>query len=130
MRAGPLGQELQRRAVGVGQLTRNVEPQPRSARPRREKWLEDLPPQLGRNPRTIIVEFAYYGIPHVTGAQHDADAAVLLLAVLPRVAHEVPDDLVEVAAVEHHQQVFRRPHHDPPPAGSPPPGRSPRRARL
>ena len=54
------------------------------------------------NAGAVVGELADYRIAHVAGARGDADAAFLLLAMLPGVAHQVPDDLVQVPAIEHH----------------------------
>src|SRR5215471_21147946 len=105
-------QQLQHGPVRIRQLTRDVKPEPRAAGPRGEERLEYLPPQLRRNARSIVVQLEYYGIAHVSGARDDANAAVPLLAVLPGVAHQVPDDLVQVATVERHKQIVRDPDRD------------------
>ena len=83
-------------------------PSPVPPGPRGEERLEDLRPQLGGYARAVVGELAYYGIAHVACARDDADAAVLLLAMLPGVAHQVPHDLVEMAAIEDDQQLARR----------------------
>src|SRR6185295_3259385 len=96
--ARTLGQELERRTVRISKLPGDVQAQPGPARPRREERLEYLRPQLGRNARAVVGKLGYYGIAHISGTAHDVDAAVLLLAVLPCVAHQVPYDLAQVAA--------------------------------
>src|SRR6185369_12051665 len=102
-----LGQEFQRRAVRISKLPGNVQAQPGPAWPRGEERLEYLRPQLGRNARAVVGKLGYYGIAHISGTAHDVDAAVLLLAVLPCVAHQVPYDLAQVAAIEQHVQLAR-----------------------
>ena len=104
---GPPGQQLERSAVRVGELAGDVEAKARSARPRREERLEDLAAKLAGDAGPVIGELADDRIAHVSGARGDPDAAFLLLAVLPRVAHQVPDDLVQVAAVEHDPDFVR-----------------------
>src|SRR5207248_2134152 len=87
-------------------------PQACSSRAGGKKRLEDLGAQLRRNPRSVVVELAYYGIPHVAGAGDYMDAAIFLMAMLPRIAHEIPEDLVQVTAVEQHLQVLGTLHDD------------------
>src|SRR6266545_4263084 len=112
VRPRSLRQELQRGAVRIGQFARNVEPQAGAARSRGKKRLEDLPAQLRGNSLPVVVELQYYGIAHVPGARQDANAVFLLLAMLPRVAHQVPNDLIQVATIEDHQQVVGNLHDD------------------
>ena len=73
-------------------------------------------------------ELADHRIAHVAGARGDADAAFLLLAMLPGVADQVPDDLVQVPAVEHDAEVVGNLHDRPRPAACSPPARSRRSA--
>src|SRR5213076_1391193 len=50
-------------------------------------------------------QFAEHGVAHVTGARDNANTARGFLAMLPTVDHQVPDDLVQVAAIEEDHQV-------------------------
>ena len=58
------------------------------------------------NTWTVVSQLAYYGIAHVTCARDDANASQFLLAMLPGIAHQVPHNLIEMAAIENRQQLF------------------------
>src|SRR6185503_17291829 len=90
---------------GVRQLSRDIETESRAPGARGEERLEDLAAELRRDAGTVVVELADDGVAHVARARHDANAAFLLLAMLPGVAHEVPHDLVEMPAIEDGKQL-------------------------
>src|SRR5207249_7662632 len=83
-----------------------------AARPRREEWLEQARSALGGYAGTVVVQLADHRVAHVAGAGGDNDARRLFLAVLPRVAHQIPDDLAQVPTIEDHQHVIGNPNHD------------------
>src|SRR5215470_9117089 len=82
VRPGTARQQLERCAVGIRQLPRDVESEPRAPRPGGEKRLEDLPAQLGGDARTVVAQLAYYGITHVARPTEYLDASLVLLAML------------------------------------------------
>src|SRR5205085_240807 len=88
-----------------GELPGDVQPEARASRPGGEEGLENLAAQLGGNARPVIAHLTDDGIAHVAGTTGDADAALLFLAVLPRIAHKVPHDLIQVTAIEDDLQI-------------------------
>src|SRR4030095_14142010 len=82
MRAGSLGQKLERGAVGVGELARDVKAEPGPAGPGGEERLEDLRPKLRGDARAVVHHFADDGVAHVARARAHAHAAFLLFAML------------------------------------------------
>src|SRR6185503_12115032 len=70
-------QKLQRGAVGVAELARDVKTESRPARSRGEERLEDLGAELGRHARTIVAQLADHGVAHVAGARGDVNASRL-----------------------------------------------------
>src|SRR5450759_2954596 len=107
VRARTFRQQFERRAVGVSELSCDIQAEAGAARPRREEWLENLRPKLSRYARSVVRQLAYYGITHVSGTYHDADAGIFFLAMLPRIPHQIPYDLVQVPASEDHDQLRR-----------------------
>src|SRR4029434_4269936 len=88
MGARTFRKQLERSAVGVGELTGDVEPEAGSTGSGREKRLEDLSAQLGGDSGTVVGQLANHGVTHVARARGDADAGVLFFAGPPRRADE------------------------------------------
>ena len=54
IRARAFWQQLERRTVGIGQLSRNIQAEAGATRPRREERLENLCPKLRRYARSVV----------------------------------------------------------------------------
>src|SRR3972149_2699256 len=91
---------VERCAVRLAHLARDVETEPGASRGGGEEWFEQLRPRLEDDPRPVVHHVQFYNTARALerGADHDAGGAA---AAMPqRVAAEVPHHLVEMAAVE------------------------------
>src|SRR5687767_2398375 len=90
---------VERRAVGLAYLARDIEPQSRAARRRGEERLEQLGTRLRRHAGAVVDHVQFYSTPSAHQRHADDDARRRAAAVTQRVAAQVPHHLVEMAAV-------------------------------